>query len=168
MPGRGRKRRRAKTRRRRASPSSTARREASPVLRRSSAKNQIEPPGAAGRACAPRGRNHDHGGRLILRDAQADSIAVGWAIFNRPNRTMGAALKLGSKGPFPWFGTRPKPGLEPNPRLGRSALKDLEKFVIFLVLAGLESDSNILSNVPRRILARFLTHSGIRLRSDFS
>jgi hypothetical protein len=138
------------------------------VLRRSSAKNQIEPPGAAGRACAPRGRNHDHGGRLILRDAQADSIAVGWAIFNRPNRTMGAALKLGSKGPFPWFGTRPKPGLEPNPRPGRSALKDLEKFVIFLVLAGLESDSNILSNVPRRILARFLTHSGIRLRSDFS
>ena len=35
-----------------ASPSSTARRDASPVSRRSSARNQIGPPGAAGRTCA--------------------------------------------------------------------------------------------------------------------
>jgi hypothetical protein len=55
--------------------------------------------------CA-RGRNHDHGGRLIRRDGQADPIAVGWDILNRPNPPMGAALKLGSKGPFPWFRTR--------------------------------------------------------------
>jgi hypothetical protein len=81
---------------------------------------------------------------------------------------MDAALKLGSKGPFPWFGTRPKPGFGTKPSTWKVGLETLEKFVIFLVLAGPKSESNILSNVPRRILARFLTHSGIRLRSDFS
>jgi len=105
---------------------------------------------------------------LILRDGQADPITVGWEILNSPNRPMDAALKLSSKGPFRWFGTRPKPGFGTKPSTWKVGLETLGKVVIFLVLAGPESDSNILSNVPRRILARFLTHSGIRLRSDFS
>jgi hypothetical protein len=58
--------------------------------------------------------------------------------------------------------------LEPNPRFGGSVLKWPKKFVIFWVLAGPKSDSNILSNLRCRILACFLTHSGIRLQSDFS
>jgi hypothetical protein len=54
----------------------------------------------------------------ILRDKQADLIAVGREILNNPNWPLDAALKLGIEGPFRnvapqfgwWLGTRARRG----------------------------------------------------------
>ena len=61
---------------------------------------------------------HGDQAEQILRDGQADLIAVGREILNNPNWPMDAALKLGVEGPFRnvppqfgwWLGTRAKRG----------------------------------------------------------
>ncbi len=61
---------------------------------------------------------HGDQAEQILRDGQADLIAIGREILNNPNWPMDAALKLGVDGPFRnvppqfgwWLGTRAKRG----------------------------------------------------------
>ena len=57
---------------------------------------------------------------LIWRDGRADLIAVGREILGSPSRSMGAALKLGNKGPFRLGVATLRVGLEPirSPDLG--------------------------------------------------
>jgi hypothetical protein len=71
---------------------------------------------------------HGDQAEQILRNGQADLIAVGREILNNPNWPMDAALKLGVDGPFRnvppqfgyWLGSRAKRVLAPNRRPGRS------------------------------------------------
>jgi 2,4-dienoyl-CoA reductase-like NADH-dependent reductase (Old Yellow Enzyme family) len=66
---------------------------------------------------------HGDQAEQILRDGQADLIAVGREILNNPNWPMDAALKLGIEGPFRnvppqfgyWLGTRAKRGFGTQP-----------------------------------------------------
>ena len=66
---------------------------------------------------------HGDQAEQILRDGQADLIAVGREILNNPNWPMDAALKLGVEGPFRnvppqfgwWLGTRAKRGFGTQP-----------------------------------------------------
>ena len=76
---------------------------------------------------------------LILRDGRADLIAMRREILGSPSRPMGAALKLGNKGPFCWVSPPFASAWNPSEAriwnqaldLKRSALNCLEKFVIF-------------------------------------
>lgn len=144
-------------------------------------ENQIWLPSAAGRASARQGPGAWRSVSLSTAtkpnppDGHAGLIAAGREILNSPNWRMDAALKLGSEGPFrqvsPHFllvWTRPKPGFGTKRATCKVGLEVPGKVCDFLGLARPQSDSNIISNVRRRILACFLTHSGIRLRSDFS
>ena len=66
---------------------------------------------------------HGDQAEQILRNGQADLIAVGREILNNPNWPMDAALKLGADGPFRnvppqfgyWLGTRAKRGFGTHP-----------------------------------------------------
>jgi len=82
---------------------------------------------------------HGDQAEQILRDGQADLIAVGREILNNPNWPMDAALKLGADGPFRnvppqfgyWLGTRAKRGFGTQPstwQVGlRSGLEETRK-----------------------------------------
>ena len=78
---------------------------------------------------------HGDQAEQILRDSQADLIAVGREILNNPNWPMDAALKLGEEGPFRnvppqfgyWLGTRAKRGFGTQPSTWRSGLFADEK-----------------------------------------
>ncbi len=75
---------------------------------------------------------HGDQAEQILRDGQADLIAVGREILNNPNWPMDAALKLGVEGPFRnvppqfgyWLGTRAKRGFGTKPSTWQSGLHD--------------------------------------------
>jgi 2,4-dienoyl-CoA reductase-like NADH-dependent reductase (Old Yellow Enzyme family) len=68
----------------------------------------------------------------ILRDGQADLIAVAREILNNPNWPMDAALKLGADGPFGnvppqfgyWRGTRAKRGFGTRPSTWQNGLHE--------------------------------------------
>jgi hypothetical protein len=73
---------------------------------------------------------HGDQAEQILRDGQADLIAVGREILNNPNWPMDAALKLGVEGPFRnvppqfgyWLGTRAKRGFGTQPSTWQNGL----------------------------------------------
>jgi hypothetical protein len=73
---------------------------------------------------------HGDQAEQILRDKQADLIAVGREILNNPNWPMDAALKLGVEGPFRnvppqfgyWLGTRAKRGFGTQPSTWQTGL----------------------------------------------
>jgi 2,4-dienoyl-CoA reductase-like NADH-dependent reductase (Old Yellow Enzyme family) len=73
---------------------------------------------------------HGDQAEQILRDGQADLIAVGREILNNPNWPMDAALKLGVEGPFRsvppqfgwWLGTRAKRGFGTQPSTWQKGL----------------------------------------------
>ena len=73
---------------------------------------------------------HGDQAEQILRDGQADLIAIGREILNNPNWPMDAALKLGVDGPFRhvppqfgyWLGTRAKRGFGTQPSTWQSGL----------------------------------------------
>jgi 2,4-dienoyl-CoA reductase-like NADH-dependent reductase (Old Yellow Enzyme family) len=75
---------------------------------------------------------HGDQAEQILRDGQADLIAVGREILNNPNWPMDAALKLGVEGPFRnvppqfgwWLGTRDKRGFGTRPSTWQNGLRD--------------------------------------------
>jgi 2,4-dienoyl-CoA reductase-like NADH-dependent reductase (Old Yellow Enzyme family) len=75
---------------------------------------------------------HGDQAEQILRDGQADLIAVGREILNNPNWPMDAALKLGADGPFRnappqfgyWLGTRAKRGFGTQPSTWQVGLQD--------------------------------------------
>jgi 2,4-dienoyl-CoA reductase-like NADH-dependent reductase (Old Yellow Enzyme family) len=75
---------------------------------------------------------HGDQAEQILREGQADLIAVGREILNNPNWPMDAALKLGVEGPFRsvppqfgyWLGTRAKRGFGTQPSTWQNGLKD--------------------------------------------
>lgn len=75
---------------------------------------------------------HGDQAEQILRDEQADLIAVGREILNNPNWPMDAALKLGVEGPFRgvppqfgyWLGTRAKRGFGTRPSTWQSGLQE--------------------------------------------
>ena len=74
---------------------------------------------------------HGDQAEQILRDRQADLIAVGREILNNPNWPMDAAVKLGVEGPFRnvppqfgyWLGTRAKRGFGTQPSTWQSGLE---------------------------------------------
>ena len=74
---------------------------------------------------------HGDQAEQILRDRQADLIAVGREILNNPNWPMDAALKLGVEGPFRnvppqfgyWLGTRAKRGFGTPPSTWQNGLQ---------------------------------------------
>src|SRR5256885_352131 len=74
---------------------------------------------------------HGDQAEQILRDGQADLIAVGREILNNPNWPMDAALKLGVEGPFRnvppqfgyWLGTRAKRGFGTPPSTWQNGLQ---------------------------------------------
>jgi hypothetical protein len=78
---------------------------------------------------------HGDQAEQILRDGQADLIAVGREILNNPNWPLDAALKLGIEGPFRtvppqfgwWLGTRAKRGFGTKPSTWQNGLKDTGK-----------------------------------------
>jgi 2,4-dienoyl-CoA reductase-like NADH-dependent reductase (Old Yellow Enzyme family) len=78
---------------------------------------------------------HGDQAEQILRDGQADLIAVGREILNNPNWPMDAALKLGIEGSFRnvppqfgwWLGTRAKRGFGTRPSTWQNGLKDTGK-----------------------------------------
>ena len=78
---------------------------------------------------------HGDQAERILRDGQADLIAVGREILNNPNWPMDAALKLGVEGPFRnvppqfgyWLGTRAKRGFGTQPSTWQNGLNDTRK-----------------------------------------
>ena len=78
---------------------------------------------------------HGDQAEQILRDGQADLIAVGREILNNPNWPMDAALKLGIEGPFRnvppqfgyWLGTRAKRGFGTQPSTWQNGLDDGSK-----------------------------------------
>ena len=78
---------------------------------------------------------HGDQAEQILRDKQADLIAVGREILNNPNWPMDAALKLGVEGPFRnvppqfgwWLGTRAKRGFGTQPSTWQNGLEDTRK-----------------------------------------
>ncbi|MGH6779354.1 MAG: NADH:flavin oxidoreductase/NADH oxidase [Bradyrhizobium sp.] len=73
----------------------------------------------------------------ILREGQADLIAIGREILNNPNWPMDAALKLGVDGPFRnvppqfgyWLGTRAKRGFGTNPSTWQVGLEENRKIL---------------------------------------
>jgi 2,4-dienoyl-CoA reductase-like NADH-dependent reductase (Old Yellow Enzyme family) len=73
---------------------------------------------------------HGDQAEQILRDGQADLIAVGREILNNPNWPMDAALKLGVEGPFRnvppqfgyWLGARAKRGFGTHPSTWQNGL----------------------------------------------
>jgi 2,4-dienoyl-CoA reductase-like NADH-dependent reductase (Old Yellow Enzyme family) len=73
---------------------------------------------------------HGDQAEQILRDGQADLIAVGREILNNPNWSMDAALKLGVEGSFRhvppqfgwWLGTRAKRGFGTQPSTWQKGL----------------------------------------------
>jgi 2,4-dienoyl-CoA reductase-like NADH-dependent reductase (Old Yellow Enzyme family) len=75
---------------------------------------------------------HGDQAEQILREKQADLIAVGREILNNPNWPMDAALKLGVDAPFRhvppqfgyWLGTRAKRGFGTNPSTWQSGLQE--------------------------------------------
>ena len=75
---------------------------------------------------------HGDQAEQILRDKQADLIAVGREILNNPNWPMDAALKLGVEGPFRhvppqfgyWLGTRAKRGFGTLPSTWQNGLRE--------------------------------------------
>jgi 2,4-dienoyl-CoA reductase-like NADH-dependent reductase (Old Yellow Enzyme family) len=75
---------------------------------------------------------HGDQAEQILREKQADLIAVGREILNNPNWPMDAALKLGVEAPFRnvppqfgyWLGTRAKRGFGTNPSTWQSGLQE--------------------------------------------
>ena len=75
---------------------------------------------------------HGDQAEQILRDKQADLIAVGREILNNPNWPMDAALKLGVEGPFRnvppqfgyWLGTRAKRGFGTQPSTWQNGLRE--------------------------------------------
>jgi 2,4-dienoyl-CoA reductase-like NADH-dependent reductase (Old Yellow Enzyme family) len=75
---------------------------------------------------------HGDQAEQILREKQADLIAVGREILNNPNWPMDAALKLGVDFPFRnvppqfgyWLGTRAKRGFGTNPSTWQSGLQE--------------------------------------------
>ncbi|WP_035691800.1 NADH:flavin oxidoreductase/NADH oxidase [Bradyrhizobium elkanii] len=75
---------------------------------------------------------HGDQAEQILREKQADLIAIGREILNNPNWPMDAALKLGVDGPFRnvppqfgyWLGTRAKRGFGTNPSTWQSGLQE--------------------------------------------
>ena len=75
---------------------------------------------------------HGDQAEQILREGQADLIAVGREILNNPNWPMDAALKLGIEGPFRsvppqfgyWLGTRARRGFGTQPSTWQNGLKD--------------------------------------------
>lgn len=75
---------------------------------------------------------HGDQAERILRDGQADVIAVGREILNNPNWPMDAALKLGVDGPFRrvppqfgwWLGTRARRGFGTQPSTWQVGLKE--------------------------------------------
>src|SRR3954454_4970882 len=75
---------------------------------------------------------HGDQAEQILREGQADLIAVGREILNNPNWPMDAALKLGVEGPFRnvppqfgyWLGTRAKRGFGTLPSTWQSGLTE--------------------------------------------
>jgi 2,4-dienoyl-CoA reductase-like NADH-dependent reductase (Old Yellow Enzyme family) len=78
---------------------------------------------------------HGDQAEQILRDKQADLIAVGREILNNPNWPMDAALKLGIEGPFRnvppqfgyWLGARAKRGFGTHPSTWQNGLEDTKK-----------------------------------------
>ena len=78
---------------------------------------------------------HGDQAEQILRDKQADLIAVGREILNNPNWPMDAALKLGVEGPFRnvppqfgwWLGTRAKRGFGTKPSTWQNGLNETGK-----------------------------------------
>ncbi len=78
---------------------------------------------------------HGDQAEQILRDKQADLIAVGREILNNPNWPMDAALKLGVEGPFRnvppqfgyWLGTRAKRGFGTQPSTWQNGLEDIKR-----------------------------------------
>ena len=77
---------------------------------------------------------HGDQAEQILRDGQADLIAVGREILNNPNWPMDAALKLGVEGPFRnvppqfgyWLGTRAKRGFGTRPSTWQNGLQEAD------------------------------------------
>ena len=77
---------------------------------------------------------HGDQAEQILRDRQADLIAVGREILNNPNWPMDAALKLGVEGPFRnvppqfgyWLGTRAKRGFGTRPSTWQNGLQEAD------------------------------------------
>jgi 2,4-dienoyl-CoA reductase-like NADH-dependent reductase (Old Yellow Enzyme family) len=75
---------------------------------------------------------HGDQAEQILRDKQADLIAVGREILNNPNWPMDAALKLGVEAPFRnvppqfgyWLGTRAKRGFGTQPSTWQNGLNE--------------------------------------------
>jgi 2,4-dienoyl-CoA reductase-like NADH-dependent reductase (Old Yellow Enzyme family) len=78
---------------------------------------------------------HGDQAEQILRDGQADLIAVGREILNNPNWPMDAALKLGVEGPFRnvppqfgyWLGTRAKRGFGTQPSTWQNGIDGTDK-----------------------------------------
>ena len=78
---------------------------------------------------------HGDQAEQILRDRQADLIAVGREILNNPNWPMDAALKLGADGPFRnvppqfgyWLGVRAKRGFGTKPSTWQVGLEETRK-----------------------------------------
>src|SRR6202171_3111437 len=78
---------------------------------------------------------HGDQAEQILRDKQADLIAVGREILNNPNAPMGAAVKAGGGGPFRnvppqfgyWLGTRAKRGFGTQPSTWQNGLQEAGK-----------------------------------------
>ena len=75
---------------------------------------------------------HGDQAEQIVRDKQADLIAVGREILNNPNWPMDAALKLGVEGPFRnvppqfgwWLGTRARRGFGTQPSTWQNGLQN--------------------------------------------
>jgi 2,4-dienoyl-CoA reductase-like NADH-dependent reductase (Old Yellow Enzyme family) len=80
---------------------------------------------------------HGDQAEQILRDGQADLIAVGREILYNPNWPMDAALKLGIDGPFRnvppqfgyWLGTRAKRGFGTQPSTWQIGLEETRKLL---------------------------------------
>jgi 2,4-dienoyl-CoA reductase-like NADH-dependent reductase (Old Yellow Enzyme family) len=78
---------------------------------------------------------HGDQAEQILRDKQADLIAVGRETLNNPNWPMDAALKLGVEGPFRnvppqfgyWLGTRAKRGFGTQPSTWQNGLLEADQ-----------------------------------------
>jgi 2,4-dienoyl-CoA reductase-like NADH-dependent reductase (Old Yellow Enzyme family) len=80
---------------------------------------------------------HGDQAEQILRDGQADLIAVGREILNNPNWPMDAALKLGIEAPFRnvppqfgyWLGARAKRGFGTKPSTWQVGLEETRKLL---------------------------------------
>ncbi len=85
-----------------------------------------------GEGVSDRLASHGDQAEQILREGQADLIAVGREILNNPNWPMDAALKLGVEGPFRnvppqfgyWLGARAKRGFGTRPSTWQNGLNE--------------------------------------------